>query len=192
MTILVSVGVCIFSIIFALEMAPKERDKMPVHFILKLVVGRKLHLSKLLGSYSLSFSPERIKTYTWLPGQTIPFRMPNPVQSSAGVDPSPIGLQTMVQTIQATIDSSLQGVKERLSGLEVRLKNIEENQAHHPPINLSPNGSMIESPSSENSYGRRRRSPPELQVCWLLSLVSLVTHINEALIKCLNIPFIYL
>ena len=120
-------------------------------------------------------SPVRENTCipTWQPGQTLPCRRPSfsPVLSEAHVASSLTQIQvhvassltqiqSMLQSMQNTIDTNFKNVKERLADLEDRMMGVEEklkltNQSG------TPTSSSCE---SQSDFGRKHRSPPELQV----------------------------
>ena len=68
------------------------------------------------------------------------------------------------------MDSNFQRVNDRLSELEDRVKTVETTE--HPTEE-----SVVEHSSpGESSVGRKRRSPPELQVCGHRSYYCIVQH----------------
>ena len=113
-------------------------------------------------------SPVRENTCipTWQPGQTLPCRRPSfsPVLSEACGPSSEASsltqIQNMLQSMQNTIDTNFKDVKERLADLEDRMMGVEEKQKLTNQSG-TPTSSSCESPSE---FGRKCRSPPELQV----------------------------
>ena len=73
--------------------------------------------------------------------------------------------------MQHSIENSLRGIEDRLGGLEDRMGNIEDRQREVQSLNSTP-GSSFDSPSCDSEKGRKRRSPPELQV-WLTYIMSI-------------------
>ena len=73
----------------------------------------------------------------------------------------------MLQSMQSCIENNFQDVKGRLNELEDRMAGIEYKQRQFELQHASP----ISSSESASEKGRKRRSPPELQVCILFEQV---------------------
>lgn len=74
----------------------------------------------------------------------------------------------MLQSMQSSIDSDFQDIKGRLTQLEGRMEKMEEKHKQYNLLQVSPTSSTESSSSGER--GRKRRSPPQLQVCNCLSV----------------------
>ena len=93
----------------------------------------------------------------WQPGQSLPTG-PRPVELESQEN---IDLQNMLQSMQHTIESSFEEVKEKLSELEGRITRMEEKQLQLEKDRPGTSSSSEESPSD---HQRKRRNPSELQV----------------------------
>lgn len=72
-------------------------------------------------------------------------------------------IQSILQSMQSSIETNFRDVKGRLTELEARMTGVEEKQREVV------NNVHVGTPSSSSSesateFGRKRRSPPELQV----------------------------
>ena len=120
-------------------------------------------------------SPEhaRESVRTWQQGETLP--MPNQGWSQSQTLSPPasspenccevgsIGqIQSMLQVMQDSIEANFKDVKGTLSELEVRITNVEDKQ-----LTLNPSTPTSSSSESVTEFGRKRRNPPELQVCMI-------------------------
>ena len=74
----------------------------------------------------------------------------------------------MLQSMQSSIESGFQDIKGRLTQLEGRMEKMEEKHKQYDLLQVSPTSSTESSSSGER--GRKRRSPPQLQVRNCLSV----------------------
>lgn len=147
------------------------------------------HLTTVISAArQLAFSPERERSTTsgfysrreaegspeiprqWQPGQTLPI-LPRAIshhQSQLQDDHPPAEIntvQSLLQTMQHSLESSLRGIEDRLGGLEERMGGIEDKQKEFQCSSSTPASSVGSPLICDNEKGRKRRSPPELQVC---------------------------
>ena len=118
-------------------------------------------------------SPERESV--WQPGQTLPLSVSYPQprtfeQLNYSADNHLPGsctlteLHCLIQSMQSSIENNFQDVKGRLNELEDRMASIENKHKEFELQHASP----VSSSESSTENGRKRRSPPELQVCIIL------------------------
>ena len=75
----------------------------------------------------------------------------------------------MLQSMQSSIESGFQDIKGRLTQLEGhRMEKMEEKHKQYDLLQVSPTSSTESSSSGER--GRKRHSPPQLQVRNCLSV----------------------
>ena len=98
----------------------------------------------------------------WRPGQTLP-----PTSAASTLNPSPgyerPDLQSVIQEMRSSIESNFKDLKCHITELQRRVANIEDRQKHLELQHSSPPTSSTSS-SESSERGRKRRSPPELQV----------------------------
>jgi len=95
--------------------------------------------------------------YHWEAGQVLPIR--HSQHSSGQQSESVSSLKCMLQSMQASLEKNLNGLQVRLNDLEDRIENIEKKEQC---LDSTPGSSS--SSDSQCEKGRKRRSPPELQV----------------------------
>ena len=116
-------------------------------------------------------SPDHISmrdSIAWQAGDLLPIssqhssqnKVSTLVASSPGQLSSISQIQSMLQSMQRSIESNLKDVKERLTEVEARMTGVEEKQKEV----VNNVGTPSSSSKSATEFGRKRRSPPELQV----------------------------
>ena len=105
---------------------------------------------------------------SWQPGDIIPTSASvesGSVPFSAQNQPLQANLmseiRSMFQTMQTSIEKSFDDMKGKLTDLETRISGVEDKQ-QLAIVNAST--PMSSSSESASEFGRKRRSPPELQV----------------------------
>ena len=121
-------------------------------------------------------SPEHAadSVMTWQQGETLPTphqgwsqrQMLSPSATSLE-NCSQVGfnvgqIQSMLQIMQSSIEANFKDVQGMLTDLEVRITNVEDN---HKQLSLNSSTPTSFSFEGVTEFGRKRRSPPELQVC---------------------------
>lgn len=117
-------------------------------------------------------SPEIPIQNHWQPNQQLPIQVPYPYSQQQPynmMSSQPPNFQAMFQSLQTSFEHSVNDIKKSLSGFKDKLKDMEESiddkiKEAVAQQSLSPGGSAAESSPDERMYGRKRRSPPELQV----------------------------
>lgn len=107
----------------------------------------------------------------WQPGQRLPIAtspprlMSQPPQYSYSAEGHHTRnlrmVESMVQSLQGTINTGFANVKGRLDRIEDRVAKIEES---NELLQTSHSESPLPPPAATTEKGRKRRSPPELQV----------------------------
>ena len=95
----------------------------------------------------------------WQPGQSLPTG-PLSIASESGTS---IELQSMLQSMQHTIESNFEEVKGKLVELDGRITSMEEKQLQLEKDYRRP-GTSSSSEESASDRTRKRRTPSELQV----------------------------
>lgn len=93
----------------------------------------------------------------WSPGQTLP-----PLSSSDTTNEI-LELQSMIQDMHRSVQMNFKDMNSHISRLEDRVSAIEVKQRELTSTNSSSSTTPSGSPSPE-MFGRKRRSPSELQV----------------------------
>lgn len=125
-------------------------------------------------------SPEHAsmqENVAWQPGDMLPIsnqhaspsQMPYSVAASPTQTSSISQIQSILQSMQSSIEANFRDVKGRLTELEARMTGVEEKQREVVNNVGTPSSSSSE---SATEFGRKRRSPPELQVPSLETLFS--------------------
>ena len=117
------------------------------------------------------YVPESPIRECWQPGQTLPitppYRQQHQLEQANDSRSSSLStgndLQTMLHAMQSSTESNFQDIKGRLSQLEDRMEHIEDKHKQYDLLHVSPASSS----ESYNEKGRKRRSPPELQVWYV-------------------------
>ena len=91
----------------------------------------------------------------WRPGQVLP-----PIHHTT---PPQLDLQSILQDMQNSIESNFKDLKAHLANLDSRVADIEQKQSQ---LDLPISSATSTPTSSESDAGRKRRSPPELQVIY--------------------------
>ena len=113
------------------------------------------------------FVPESPDRSYWRPGQLLP----NTGRPTSFHDPTPhpeaevAELKSLLQGLQSSVETNFKEIKEHLTNLEERVAKVEGKQEELQ----STHGSSAS--SSGQSDSRKRRSPPELQVCYTCYLL---------------------
>ena len=107
-------------------------------------------------------SPEH-EQRCWGPGETLPHNPTYTPQPNHYLhqQQEEVDLKGLLQGLQSSVESNFKDIKTKLCHLEDRVAKVEEKQGN---LVCSPS---ISSSDSGQCDGRKRRSPPELQVCIL-------------------------
>ena len=98
----------------------------------------------------------------WRPGQTLPHTSAASTLSQSSDCGRP-ELQSIIQEMRSSIESNFEDLKSHITELQGRVASIEDRQKQLDLQHFSPPTSSTSS-SESSDRGRKRRSPPELQV----------------------------